>query len=195
MVCQAKTLVKFLVFPSKNETFWQHKSQLAILLYKFVIYAVKWVKRAKFDEICLKQNYLLNLVKPAIKLSRWPGYSRVGRGFHLELIHSLAGCGIDKVITGVGRHVSISFSSFGTQSPDLIFCRMRRDMHWHDLNYLSASSSRPGRALRKSHYPQSRSLRSGCQRTHERLSWKEVSQEIPSIIKNRTCANANLVVL
>ena len=33
----------------------------------------------------------------------------LGRGLHLELIHGLAGSGIDQVITGVGRYASISF--------------------------------------------------------------------------------------
>jgi hypothetical protein len=32
-------------------------------------------------------------------------------GFHLELIHGLAGSGVYKMIAGIGRHVSISFDS------------------------------------------------------------------------------------
>ena len=43
-------------------------------------------------------------------------------GFHLELIHCLTGCGVDKMITGIGRHsLHLLFDVLGSL-PVLIFC-------------------------------------------------------------------------
>ena len=45
-----------------------------------------------------------------------------GSGFHLELIHCLTGCGVDKMITGIGRHsLHLLFDVLGSL-PVLIFC-------------------------------------------------------------------------
>ena len=45
-----------------------------------------------------------------------------GSGFHLELLHSVARCGIDKMITGIVRHsLHLLFSHFGFVCPNISF--------------------------------------------------------------------------
>lgn len=64
-------------------------------------------------ELSLRAPYWTKYVDFSYSL-RWFRYSRIGRGFHLELIHSLTGGRVYKMIAVVGRHISISFFHFGT---------------------------------------------------------------------------------
>ena len=69
-------------------------------------------------------------------------HADLGCCLHLELVHSLTGCGIDKMIAGVVTGHSIHLLSFdsGLDLPELIICRNRFDIHAMHLKNLTIRS-------------------------------------------------------